>query len=44
MNDNFLAEKQSLAQQFFKEHLELLFFDNGFGVLDLKPHDSGLSN
>jgi 4-amino-4-deoxy-L-arabinose transferase-like glycosyltransferase len=36
INDNFSAERLLLTQTFFKKHLELLYFKNGFGVLELK--------
>ena len=34
-SNNFPKEKQELTQQFFREHTNLLFIDNGFGVLSL---------
>jgi hypothetical protein len=36
MNDNFTEEKRALTQQFFMRHLELLFYDHGYGVVALK--------
>jgi len=36
MNDNFTEKRQALTQQFFMGHLELLFYDNGYGVVALK--------
>ena len=36
MNDNFIEEKRTLTQTFFKEHLELLYDENGFGVSVLR--------
>jgi 4-amino-4-deoxy-L-arabinose transferase-like glycosyltransferase len=36
MHDNFPEEKQVLTQAFFKEHMELLYGENGFGVSVLK--------
>jgi len=40
MSDNFSEEKLFLTQEFFREHVELLFHENGFGVLNLR--DSSL--
>jgi hypothetical protein len=41
MKDNFSDEQIALTQMFFREHLELLYFKKGFGVLALKgPDDS----
>jgi len=36
MNNNFSKEKQELTQQFFKKHTNLLFIENGFGVVALR--------
>ncbi|MBW1824543.1 MAG: glycosyltransferase family 39 protein, partial [Deltaproteobacteria bacterium] len=36
MSDNFSEEKLFLTQRFFREHVELLFHENGFGVLNLR--------
>jgi hypothetical protein len=36
MDNNFPEEKRELTQQFFRGHLELLFYDNGYGVVALK--------
>ncbi|MDB9822153.1 glycosyltransferase family 39 protein [Deltaproteobacteria bacterium] len=44
MSDNFFGEKQKLTQQFFREHLKLLFYINGFGLLELKSPGSGVYN
>ena len=35
-NNNFSKEKQGLTQQFFREHTDLLFYENGFGVVGFK--------
>jgi hypothetical protein len=36
MNNNFSKGKQELTQQFFKKHTNLLFIENGFGVVALR--------
>jgi hypothetical protein len=36
LTNNFTAEKKILTQTFFKEHLEFLYGENGFGVTILK--------
>ncbi|MFC1820683.1 ArnT family glycosyltransferase, partial [Thermodesulfobacteriota bacterium] len=38
VNDNLSGEKVLLTQRFFREHLELLFSENGFGVSALKKY------
>ena len=34
-NNNFSKEKQGLTRQFFREHTDLLFYENGYGVVGL---------
>jgi len=36
MDNNFPEEKQELTKQFFLGHLELLFYENGYGVVAFK--------
>ena len=36
MNNNFSEEKQEITQTFFKEHMEFLYGENGFGVSAIK--------
>jgi 4-amino-4-deoxy-L-arabinose transferase-like glycosyltransferase len=38
MNNNFSKGKQELTQQFFREHTNLLFIENGFGVLAFRQN------
>jgi len=40
IKNNFSAEELSLTQTFFRKHLELLYFEKGFGVWALKDTTS----